>query len=82
MPFPTGLDPWEIVAFSGLCAIGILSIAMLIGVTVSYIVMREPRVAMQSAKRPVPTVSSADQPEQVPTTQPAFAARTSAAVAP
>jgi hypothetical protein len=46
---PTGLAPWEIVAFSALCAISALSIATAIGATVAYLATRPPRAVRQSA---------------------------------
>jgi hypothetical protein len=40
---PAGLASWELIAFSGLLALSALGIATVIGVTVAYLAMREPR---------------------------------------
>ena len=46
---PTGLAPWEIVAFSALSALSALSVATVIGATVAYLATRPPGTARQSA---------------------------------
>jgi hypothetical protein len=45
---PTGLAPWEVVAFSALCALSALTIALGIGATVAYFGTHVPRAARQS----------------------------------
>lgn len=40
---PAGLAPWEVVAFSALCAWTALAVAGAIGATVAYLVTRQPR---------------------------------------
>jgi hypothetical protein len=47
-PLP-GLAPWELVAFSALCAASALTTATAIGVGVAYLATRAPRVSRQSA---------------------------------
>ena len=45
----TDLAPWEVVAFSGLCALSALTIATVIGVTVAYLATGVPGAARRSA---------------------------------
>lgn len=53
MSFFEGLRGWEIVAASGLCAVGMLSVATMIAVTFTLYVTRERAVAKaQSPVRP------------------------------
>jgi len=47
----TGLAPWEVVAFSALCAVSALSVATSVAMTVAYLATRAPR----AARHPVPT---------------------------
>lgn len=42
---PTGLAPWEVVAFSAVCALSALGVAITAGVTVAYLATRAPRAA-------------------------------------
>jgi hypothetical protein len=55
---PAGLEGWEIVAASGLCAAGFLCVATLIGVTIAYFTTREPSTVRETAKaHPAPAQS-------------------------
>ena len=56
---PTGLAPWEVVAFSGLCAVSALSIAITVGATVAYFATRPPR----AARHPAPARATQPQPQ-------------------
>ena len=53
MPLPTGLQSWEILALSAICAVGYLTIASLIGAGIACWVYRERAVATY----PAPTAS-------------------------
>lgn len=50
MYFPEGLQGWEIVAASGLCAAGFLSVATVIAVAFTLFVTRERAPAAEAAK--------------------------------
>lgn len=57
---PTGLAPWEVVAFSGLCAVTALGVAISVGTTVAYLAtrpraVRHPATARAAAPGPQPT---------------------------
>jgi ABC-type sulfate transport system permease component len=64
---PAGLEFWEIVAVSAMCAVAMLAIASLIGATVGYLFFREPK-----AIRQVATVHG-ETPAAVPTVRPGYA---------
>ena len=52
---PVGLEAWEIVAASGLCAVAALIVGTLIGGAVAFFVTREPSPARALAPvRPAP----------------------------
>lgn len=50
---PAGLEGWEIVAASGLCALGFLAIATVFALGLSFVVLREPAPARARADAPV-----------------------------
>jgi hypothetical protein len=56
---PTNLSPWEVVAFSGICAVTALSVAVSVGAVVGYVLTREPRVAPARAPQPQPQPTEA-----------------------
>lgn len=64
---PPGLSPWEVIAFSAICAMCGLGIASSIGVTVAYLAT----LRLRTAEQPVP--ARAVQPQPQPTgTVPVF----------
>ncbi len=52
MVSPVGLDPWEVVALAGLSAATMLTVASVIGFTISWLVCREPAARPVSAPKP------------------------------
>jgi hypothetical protein len=68
---PTGLAPWEVVAFSALCALSVLCIATAVGATVGYFATRAPRAVRQSA--PARVVQTQPQPTGVISATPSTA---------
>lgn len=59
---PDGLQYWEIVAASGLCALGFLSVATLVSAAVAVFVTREPSPVRAPAAAPVAPADEARQP--------------------
>jgi hypothetical protein len=49
---PAGLEFWEIVAVSAMCAVGMLTLASIIGATVGYLFFREPKVVRHALAVP------------------------------
>ena len=59
---PNGLQYWEIVAASGLCALGFLSLATLVSAAVAVFVTREPVPVRAPTAAPAATEGAAPQP--------------------
>ncbi|QJW93866.1 hypothetical protein [Frigoriglobus tundricola] len=62
MYVPDGLQYWEIVAASGLCALGFLSVATVVSATVAVFATREPAPVRAPAAAPAAPASEARQP--------------------
>ena len=55
---PDGLQAWEIIVASGLCALGFLTVSTLISATFAVLVTREPAPARAPVAAPHPAPAS------------------------